>query len=188
MENVKNKKSYQFAIIFVLIGLILLISATYAWLAFSINGTKNNDIVVGNLSVKIGESLNDGIQLEDAIPITDEDGKKQKGYTFSVTNNGNITSNYVIYLDDMDIPSNEVRMKDELLKYQLMKNHTMMEPELLTATYDSNNSRILDQGTLDAGDTNEYELKVWISDTADNEVMSTLFRTNIRVDAEQIKE
>ncbi len=188
MENVKNKKSYQFAIIFVLIGLILLISATYAWLAFQINGTKDNDIVVGNLSVKIGESLQDGIQLEEAVPVTDEDGKKQKGYTFSVTNNGSITSNYIIYLEDMEIPSSEVRMKDELLKYQLTKNHTTMEPALLSTTHDSNHYRILDQGTLDVGDTNEYELKVWISDTADNEVMSTLFRTNIRVDAEQIKE
>lgn len=188
MENVKNKKSYQVAIIFVLIGLILLISATYAWLAFRINGTKSNDIVVGNLSVQIGESLNDGIQLQEAVPVTDEDGKSQKGYTFSVTNNGSITSDYVIYLDDMDIPDNEVRMKDELLKYQLMKNSTTMEPQLLSSTHDQNNSRVLDQGTLEPGDTNHYEIKVWISDTAENEVMSTLFRTNIRVDAEQIKE
>lgn len=188
MENVKNKKSYQFAIIFVLIGLILLISATYAWLVFRINGTKDNDIVVGNLSVKIGESLNNGIQLQDAVPVTDEDGKSQKGYTFSVTNNGSITSNYVIYLDDMDIPDTEVRMKDEFLKYQFTKNNTTTEPQLLSIISDHGDSRVLDQGTIDPGDTNNYEIKVWISDTANNEVMSTIFRTNIRVDAEQIKE
>lgn len=188
MENVKNKKSYQVAIIFVLIGLILLISSTYAWLAFRINGTKNNDIVVGNLSVKIGESLNDGIQLENAIPVTDEDGKNQKGYTFSITNNGSITSNYVVYLDDMDIPKNEKRMNDEFLKYQFTMNGTTTEPQLLSIISDHGDSRVLDQGTLEPGDTNNYELKVWISDTAENEVMSTIFRTNIRVDAEQIKE
>lgn len=188
MENVKNKKSYQVAIIFVLIGLILLISATYAWLAFSVNGTKSNDIVVGNLSVKIGESLNNGIQLADAVPVTDEDGKSQKGYTFSVTNDGNIASNYVIYLDDMDIPDNEVRMQDNLLKYQLMKNSTTAEPQLLSTTHNQDGQRVLDQGTLEPGDTNNYEIKVWISDGAGNEVMSTIFRTNIRVDAEQIKE
>lgn len=191
MEKVKDKKNSQFVIISILAVLILLIAGTYAWLAISQSGTKSNDIVVGNLSIKLGETLNGGIKMENAIPMTDYDGMQQQAYTFTITNDGNIASNYIIYLDDIDdkkIPKGEIRMEDKDVKYQLIKNNISSDPKVLDTTYDDNNSRVLDQSTIEPNDTNTYELRFWIKDEAVNDVMSKIFSTNIRVEAEQIKE
>ena len=42
------------------------------------------------------------LTLESVIPLEDEEGMKLNGFTFSLTNNGNIESDYSIYLDDIE--------------------------------------------------------------------------------------
>lgn len=184
----EKNKSYKIAIILMVVGLILTVSGAFAWLSITLKGNKSNDIVVGNLSVKIGESLSEGIKIENALPMNDADGEEQDAYTFSITNDGNIVSNYTIYLDDKDIPDTETRMIDNDVKFSLIKNGTASTPRLLSKIHDDKGLRVLDSGTIEAGETYNYELRFWISDKAGNEVMSTLFSTNIRVEAEQIKE
>lgn len=184
----EKNKSYKIAIILVVVGLVLMITGTFAWLSLTLKGTKSNDIVVGNLSVKIGDSLSEGIKIENAFPMNDAEGEEQDAYTFSITNDGNIPSNYIVYLDDKDIPDSETRMLDDDVKFNLIKNSVVATPKLLSSVHDEKGLRVLDSGILEAGETNDYELRFWINNKAGNEVMSTLFSTNIRVEAEQIKE
>ena len=40
----------------------------------------------GNLSLVLDESTSEGINLEDAVPISDEKGLAQEGYTFRLVN------------------------------------------------------------------------------------------------------
>lgn len=188
MSDNKRRRSYKFAIVLIIIGLILIMSGAYAWLTLTIKAKKTNDIVVGNLSVKLGENLSEGITINNALPMSDSEGEEQDAYSFSITNDGNVQSNYIVYLDDKDIPDGEVRMNDKFIRYNLTKNNVSSNSTFLTQTYNDDGKRVIDKGTLDVGATNTYDLRFWISDSTKNDVMSTIFSTNIRVEAEQIKE
>lgn len=186
MDNEKDRNSYQKVTIIVLIVLILVMGGTYAWLTITLTSTKSNDVVVGNLSLKLADDLKDGIHLENAIPVSDTAGLNYDPYYFSLTNTGSIESNYVIYLDD-DTISSGTRMNDEYLKYSLEKNGSGNEAKFLK-DIKTNQGRILDSGTLKVGETNEYNLRLWIDHNVENDVMTTIFSGKIRVEAEQIKE
>lgn len=188
MKEKKDKTSYYFKTTLVLlIILTLALSATYAWLMVSIQGTKVNNVVVGTLSLKLKDDITEGIYLENATPVADSTGLSYDPYTFTLTNDGNIPSNYIIYLDNDFIPEDTIRMKDEYVRYNLVKNGTASDNKLLSTTLE-NNSKILDKGTLEVGKTNTYDLRLWIDKDVDNSVMTTMFAGRIRVEAEQIKE
>ncbi len=188
MEEKKKKTSYYFkTTIVVLLILTLALAATYAWLMISIQGTKVNKVVVGTLSLKLKDDITEGIHLENATPVTDTVGLSYNPYTFTLTNDGNIPSNYVIYLDNDPITEGTTRMKDEYVKYNLVKNGTASSNNLLSTTL-QNNSKVLDSGRLEVGITNTYDLRLWIDKDVDNSVMTTMFAGRIRVEAEQIKE
>ena len=68
-----------------------------------------------------------------------------------------------------------------------MKNGVRESAKYLTTTKTSS-GRVLDSGILSVGQTNEYDLRLWIADTTQNDVMTTTFAGRIRIEAEQIKE
>ena len=187
MDNKRSINSYQKMTVIVLIVLVVVMGATYAWLTITLTSTKSNDVVVGNLSLKIDDDLKDGIHLENAIPVSDTVGLSYEPYYFSLTNNGSIESNYTIYLDDGSIDSGITRMNDEYLKYSLEKNGTGSESKFLKSIK-TEQGRILDSGILKVGETNEYNFRLWIDHNVENDVMTTVFSGKIRVEAEQIKE
>lgn len=188
MKEKKDKTSYYFKnTLAVLVILTLLLSAAYAWLMISIQGTKVNKVVVGTLSLKLKDDMTDGIHLENATPVSDTVGLNYDPYAFTLTNDGNIPSNYIIYLDNDLIEDGLTRMNDEYVKFNLVKNGTV-GPNKLLSTIVQNNSKVLDTGTLEVGKTNTYYLRLWIDKDVDNSVMTTMFAGRIRVEAEQIKE
>ena len=118
-ENEKNTKGNKRKIIIViLLFIVLAIGTTYAWLTLRIEGNKTNTIVAGTLSLVI-ENEDEFINISgaEAIPLTKETAlaKEDNIYTFELTNNGNIDSEYKIYLDIEDeneeetIPNNMIR-------------------------------------------------------------------------------
>ena len=108
------------------------------------------------MSLVLDESTSEGINLEDAVPISDEKGLAQEGYTFRLVNNGSVKASYIITLDDIDISQEEERMSDDILKYSLEKNGEKKEATLIT--------RINDENT-----ENEY-IYYFIKNTDDNNV------------------
>lgn len=188
MEVKKDKSIYYLrTTIVILVILTLALASTYAWLLISLSGTKSNNVVVGTLSLKLEDDITEGIYLENATPVSDETGLRYAPYTFSLTNDGNIPSNYVIYLDNEEITEGLTRMNDEYVRYNLVKNGNAGANGLLSSTI-KNGSKVLDEGTLQVGDTNTYDLRLWIDKNVDNSVMTTMFAGRIRVEAEQIKE
>ena len=63
-------------------------------------GEKEYVIRAGTLDLNMEEG--NELTLESVIPLEDEEGMKLNGFTFSLTNNGNIESDYSIYLDDIE--------------------------------------------------------------------------------------
>ena len=179
MNNKKRSGIYVLCLL-----LILIIGISYAWLQITLTGDKKNTVTVGTLSLKLDDKFGEGINIENAVPLSDESGLKTKSYKFELENNGTILSNYTIYLDDLDLEEGEVRLPDKYVKYTLIKNGKESSPALLSTT-GTNPNRILDSGKLKVGEKNTYELKIWIDSSADNSIMAMTFLTKIRVEASQ---
>ncbi len=179
MSNIKKRSIY---VLFLL--LVFIIGISYAWLQITLTGDKKNTVTVGTLSLKLDDKASEGIDIDNAVPLSDETGLKTKSYKFELENNGTIVSNYTVYLDDLELEEGKVRLPDQYVKYTLIKNGKESSPALLSTT-GTNPNRILDSGKLKVGEKNTYELKVWIDSNADNSIMGMTFLTKIRVEATQ---
>lgn len=84
-ENKKNNK--QLLLIVLVIMAVALIGVTYAWLSFTVSGTKANIIKAGTLSLDFQEGENK-IFIQNAYPLTDAEGEATTVYEFTVTNDG----------------------------------------------------------------------------------------------------
>ena len=187
----KNKKQ----VIAIALALVLLVGGSYAWLTTTLKGTKKVRIEAGTLSLVLDEG--NEINVSDSVPMSDVDGLKTDTYTFSLQNNGNVTSEYTIYLDDASIDSADERFDDSALKYSLKKNDGASTTALLSTLQDDNGKRVLETGTIEAGTTNTYSLNLWIKDEATNDDVQTttdgntigkVFAGKLRIEASQVKE
>ena len=85
----------------------------------------------GSLELELDDMMTGGISFTEAVPISNEDGLSQDGYTFTLENKGNVTSDYTIYLDDLDLAEGQNRMSDSFIKYQLVKDGSEVDLQLL---------------------------------------------------------
>lgn len=150
------------------------------------------------------------INIEDALPMTDTDGEAQENpYTFTLNNNGNISSVYTVYLDSVAIDETLKAMPQNRVKYSVVKTiktivgskdslgedgdtkDTVVSTETLTTDVFSitgvpQDSKQLDTGTLAANNYIEYELRLWIDENATNEEMEkAAFAGKLRIEASQ---
>ena len=174
----KNSKKQLIAIA---LALVLLLGGTYAWFTLTLKGNNTNVLRAGTLSLVLDDTTSGGIKLEKAVPISDTKGKTGTEYTFTLQNKGTKAASYTIYLDDVALETNEKRMDDSKVKYQLIKNSSESVALLSTLS-----DKVLDSGTIDGSTTNTYSLRVWIDSAAENEVMNTILYKELRVEATQV--
>lgn len=177
-----NKSKRSIYILFLL--MILIIGISYAWLTITLTGEKSNNVTVGTLSLKLDEEASDGIEIKNAVPKSDFAGLGTNGYKFELINNGNIPSEFIIYLNNQELSGDKKRLADDSIKYVLIKNKVESEPSLLS-TININQNRILDKGRLDVGEKNTYELKLWLDSNTTEDVMGKVFLAKLMVKATQ---
>ncbi len=166
-------------------AVLMLIGLSYAWLQLTLRGTKELTILTaGSLELELDDTMAGGISFLDAVPISNEDGLAQEGYTFTLENKGNVTSDYTIYLDDLDLAEGQNRMSDSFIKYQLVKDGSEVDLQLLDKIGTAPN-RVLESGTIAPKTKYTYVLKMWIDENATNEVMQTMFKGQLRIEAMQ---
>lgn len=190
-ENKKNNK--KLLLIVLVIMAVALIGVTYAWLSFTVSGTKANIIKAGTLSLDFQEGENK-IFIQNAYPLTDAEGEETTVYEFTVTNDGNISSDYEILLKDLTIDEGKTRMDSEYVKYKLEKTGTKTEtvtqlmsvPEEITDNSDNSiKYKKLDDGTLEPNESNTYKLQVWMDYDAPNKAQGTVFKAKVVVNGVQ---
>ena len=160
----KNKKKIITIVISIVIILILVLAISYAYFSTQLKGT-DQLVKVGDLELVLNET-SEGINLSNAIGLSDSDGMSLTPSTFELKNNGSNAVDYTIYLDDNNISDADTRIDDMYLKYNLNKNGTNSGASLLTSSiYNSN--RVLDSGTIEGDSTNTYSLNLWITDEVD---------------------
>ena len=87
----------------------------------------------------------------------------------------------------MDISENQTRMSDSIIKYRLQKENEFDNVDLVSNLANaSNDSKVLDTGTLLKGEKEIYTLQVWIDESADKSIAGQVFGKKIEIVATQI--
>ena len=162
---------------------ILVVGVTYAWLTQVLNGTQVNRIKAGVLELTLDDNASNGIDLEYAVPQSDEQGLNNTAYTFTVRNTGSINAEYKLYLEDEEIEGEKI--DDSKIKYSISRNNSIRDSKLLSASI-VEEKRQIENTIIAGGSTNEYSLKLWIDQEATKEeVANKIFKAKIKLEAIQ---
>ena len=172
----KNEKKIIILIILILISILTLIGSSYALLSKTFT-SKKLSVEVGTLKVDFTEG--NAITMDNAMPMTDENGMNTTPYTFTITNSGTIDSYYTI--------SNEEDINNTLdttyLKYKLVSNDGYDSgikrlKDIGTGTY-----RIVDERALLKSKSVTYKLYLWIASDAGNDIQNKIYKSKIIVNS-----
>ena len=182
----KNKKKNIVILVLVLL-IVLVIGLSYAWLMTTLQGEKNVSILVDTIELELDESASEGIQLVNAIPTYDSDGKEGTAYKFSLNNKSRIDLYYSLSLiDDEELISSCVTTDGsscELLDTKDIRYEIKVGSDTYTGTL--SDSPVIYHGVIDASEKIDCELKVWLNINAGNEVMGKVFLGKLQVFATQ---
>ena len=180
-----TKKNIIFLSISLVLIILLGIGVSYSMWNVSVSQDTNNTAYTECFDVSITSQKN-SIALENAYPITDEQGKKLTAFSFTITNTCDIFAGYTVNLESLK----GTTLNSDFLKVMLNNE----ELKLLSSyeTTDTVNtgsieSHILAKGSLGSGDSEDYTLRLWIDyDTTledlDNEIKT--FKSKIVVKAQ----
>ena len=180
-EAFKNNK--KVIIIAVAIIVLLSLGITYAYLTTTLHGKEEYMVRAGSLGLRLEES--NELTLERQIPIEDSEGMKLDGFNFSLINEGNIDTDFTIYLDDIELAGGETRMPDSAIRYSLTKDSVVGNASDLTSM-GVNPNRVVDTGTVAVDETINYTLRIWIDyDATTEEASGKTFKAKLRVETSQ---
>lgn len=182
-EKMKEKRNKIFLIILLVVLIIVIIALSYAAFSYSKVGSENV-ITLGTLELTLHEG--NTINLEDTYPLTDSEGLALSGYDFTLENTGTADVNYVIYLDNVEITSPDVKLDDKYLKYSLDKGSVKGNADYLN-NLGADGSRILDQGTITSGEENSYVLRVWPTAEIDGDFGGQVWKGKLRITGDQVR-
>ena len=160
----KNKKAL--IIIGALIGICVLIGASYAIWRVTLNQTGTNKIVASCLNLTLTQEEN-AIQLQNAYPIYDEEGRTLTPYSFTITNTCDIFTSYVVQLEmssSSTLPTKYIRA---MVNNEQILNLNEYEESTEYVNTGTTEARILARGSLGNGDSEDYTLRLWIDSDVD---------------------
>ena len=179
-----DSKEILFSILGIFILVILVIGVSFAAFSFSQTGEKTNTITTGTISMTYSEPDN-GINLVNALPITDVQGKALSGtnnvfdFTVSSTINGNnpVTVSYAITAVSSNSTVDSSAIKIYLTNMDNNADSEILAPtkisSLTTTTgneaYNAPSGEfILSSGTMNSSSSHKYRLRMWVADDYTN--------------------
>ena len=175
-----------------LILIVLLVSASYAYWQFN---TIQKDLnVAGTNCFSLTYTDNtDAITIDNMVPTEDEEGLKEKGYSFTIKNTCNTIATYEVNLEDILASSDTKQLPNKYIKVSLNDSTPKVlntYEEIKTTISNATNAFKLTSGSLKPDEKATYELKLWMDkDTpAVDEVMSATFESKVTVNTSYIEE
>ncbi len=176
MNNNNSSKQILLSVLGVAILVVAVVGISFAAFSFSQAGQKENTITTGTITMSYSEPQN-GINLTDALPITDTAGKALKGdnntfdFTVGATIAGDTSISYAITATKdtvSDIPDSGIKIY--LTSVSGDTETAVFEPALVSTlkTTSSNASGapdgqyILKEDTYNATGTDSYRLRMWV--------------------------
>ena len=182
----KTKKLY-----YILGGILivcLFIGISYALWTLSFNQKDTNMLASDCFQISFTEDT-DAIQLLEAYPITDEEGKTLTPYTFTITNQ---CSSYASYQVNLEVLDSSTLSRYEAIKVELNEDTPVLlsSNEVVKTTLDNATTSFkLKTGYLDHNESVSYDLRLWIDENItieDTDVMNTSFASKITITASYI--
>lgn len=195
-ERTNNRKSEVFlSLIGVFILLLAVLGISYAVWSKSFKGTKENSLTTGNVSFTYSEAENSYILIENAIPISDRQGKKLNGernvFDFNVSTTSSNTIKYDIFAE----PVGKNTLPEKSLKIYLtdQKDNPVegyngetvpLYSDLKNYNYNGNNkNKLIYSSHLTNGNKNKkYRLRIWLSSDSNNgeNQLKFSFKVNVK--------
>lgn len=186
-----NVKEGIISILAILILVVAVVGISYAVWNQSFTGTKDNSLNTGYVSFTYTESNDNVISIENATPMSDENGKKQTGsksmfdFNVSATYKGvdsiqyevyttlvqnTLSPEYLkVYLTDQNNQAVE-GYKEDVPTYNMLPNSSIGE------------GKTLYKGTLSSsGKSKNLRLRIWISSNYDQPEVSKSFSFKVNV-------
>ncbi len=182
-----KQKGYLLIVIlfFVLFGVV---GSTYAYWKYS--DTQDLVNVVGTKCLQLTmHNETDGITITDAAPMSDEKGKTQEGYTFTIKNTCNTIAYYQVNLEE-ELENNIKRLSNEYIKVslnesegKLLSKYEEVDTTIKEEDFTSDESHKLTSDRLNPNEEKEYTLKLWMADStpAIEEVMDATFESKVSI-------
>ena len=170
-KNKKIKKSKKKIIIttsITILLLVLIVGITYAVWNYSFIGNRNV-IETGEVSIEFLES-NDVIAIENAIPLTDEEGEKQfESFEFQVTTKAGagISLKYDLNIEKVNGPEGYTSLEDNEVKVYLTdeNDNPLVGPTLISNLSNYNLYSKVNSHTENSLEIqNRYKIRVWIDE------------------------
>ena len=186
-------KQYKLIVLGIILLLLVVIGSSFAIFNIGIQGG-NNKIKVGNLALDLDETASNGILISPAYPLSDEEGLSETPkYIFTLQNNGNITADFTMYLND--ITTAVKKMSHNIIRFNLKKqiynaDSTLKEnqpSDVMAYLTDITVSGkiVLDSGSLEPSEKITYTLNLWMDYDAGNEYQGSSFKGKLRIDGTQ---
>ena len=177
LEMNKPFKKYL-PIYMIMLSIVLLMGTSYALLKSSHQGTNTYTMNVGTLAVTFVDSETNALTLENAYPMTDDEGMSEtKELTFTVKNTGTVTAKYSVYIEET---STSPEFKS-VIRYISNKNNAgYTSPKTLAS-----DNYIDKDSYLETSKTATYKVKAWMAETADSTYMNKTFTARVVVTGEQ---
>ena len=161
--------------------LLLIIGTSFALYQIVNTQTEENLVDVGCFNVGITKQEND-INLENAYPISDEKGKSLTPFTFTLTNNCNVTGKYTVNLEVLK----DSTMSTSFVK-TLVNNGTISKldalPKAETKNSGSIEARTIASGILTPNSSVDYSVSLWMDEnvTIEDGAMNKILKSKIVV-------
>jgi len=193
MNNTNSSKQVLVSILGVAILIVAVVGISFAAFSYSKTGTVANTITTGTITMSYSEPTN-GINLTNALPITDTAGKALTGnnntfdFTVAATVSGSTTINYAITA----VKGDECTVADSGVKVYLtdQEDAQILAPTKVSALTTTTNENaagapagqyILKTGTYSETKTEEYRLRMWVADdyTAPSTQQKYVLKVNV---------
>ena len=165
-----------------LVMLIVIIGSSYAFLSSQSESSKNHIVKAGKLEINF-TSDDSKINLENAYPIPDSEGMRGTPHTFTITNTGSLPASYQISLSDNTSLYNSHNDTGKIFNENQLKLGITNGNG--NTTYQMYKKGAFIEGTLDAGKSATYTIRLWIPEHIGNEVQGYHFHGNIKVESVQ---
>ena len=175
----KKKILITLGILFVFLGTI---GISYAYWILTYSQTGVNKVAASCFSLSLSNEKNN-INLTNAYPILDEEGKKLTPYSFTITNTCDLFASYTVNLEMLDGNAMPIKYINSMLNNEKVTKLSDLE-EGKTTIDGSVSSKVLAKGVLGAGDSVDYNLRLWMAEdvTVENtDAMNALFSSKVVV-------
>ena len=172
-------------VLIILISIVIILSIvglSYALWYFNVKQTGINKIAGSCFNLSLTNEKND-INLTDAYPILNEEGKKLTPYSFTITNTCDLFASYTVNLEILENNTLPIKYISSMINNESIIKLSELE-DAKTTIDGSITSKILAKGSLGSGDSVDYNLRLWMSEDVtpeDTDAMNKNFKSKVVV-------